>query len=54
MKRHTLTHQGRERRWVEIPGDPDALVLVLHGSLQSSTVMRNSTDAPFRGEAPPV
>ncbi|MCT1370119.1 hypothetical protein M3701_08105 [Corynebacterium mucifaciens] len=54
MKRHTLTHQGRERRWVEIPGDPDALVLVLHGSLQSSNVMRNFTDRTFEGLGPTV
>ena len=49
-----LSLHGRERRWVEIPGDPDALLLVLHGSLQSSNVMRNFTDRTFEGLGPTV
>ena len=54
MERHTLVHQGRERRWIEVPGDPNALLLVLHGSLQSGNVMRNFTDRTFEGLGPTV
>ena len=49
MERHALVHQGHERRWIEIEGTTDALLLVLHGSLQSSNVMRNFTDRTFEG-----
>ena len=54
MERHTLVHQGRERRWIEIPGDANTLLLVLHGSLQSGNVMRNFTDRTFEGLGPTV
>lgn len=54
MERHALVHQGHERRWIEIPGNADALLLVLHGSLQSSNVMRNFTDRTFEGLGPTV
>lgn len=54
MERHTLVHQGRERRWIEVPGDSGTLLLVLHGSLQSGSVMRNFTDRIFEGLGPTV
>ena len=54
MERHALVHQGHERRGIEIPGNADALLLVLHGSLQSSNVMRNFTDRTFEGLGPTV
>lgn len=54
MERHTLAHQGQERRWIEVDGTTDALLLVLHGSLQSSNVMRNFTDRTFEGLGPTV
>lgn len=54
MERHALVHQGHERRWIEIKGTTNALLLVLHGSLQSSNVMRNFTDRTFEGLGPTV
>lgn len=54
MERHALVHQGHERRWIEIEGTTDALLLVLHGSLQSGNVLRNFTDRTFEGLGPTV
>ena len=52
MERHALVHQGHERRWIEIEGTTNALLLVLHGSLQSGNVLRNFTDRTFEGLGP--
>ena len=54
MERHALVHQGHERRWIEIKGTTKALLLVLHGSLQSGNVLRNFTDRTFEGLGPTV
>lgn len=54
MERHALVHQGHERHWIEIEGTTDALLLVLHGSLQSGNVLRNFTDRTFEGLGPTV
>ncbi|OHR24066.1 PHB depolymerase family esterase [Corynebacterium sp. HMSC034A01] len=54
MERHALVHQGHERRWIEVPGDATALLVVLHGSLQSGNVLRNFTDRTFEGLGPTV
>ena len=47
MERLSLEHQGRTRTWTAVEGDPDTLLLVLHGSRQSGNVMRNFTDRTF-------
>lgn len=47
MERLSLEHQGRTRTWTAVEGDPDTLLLVLHGSRQSGNVMRSFTDRTF-------
>lgn len=54
MERRSLEHQGRTRTWSVVEGDPDTLLLVLHGSRQSGNVMRNFTDRTFEGLGPTV
>ncbi len=53
MDRRALTHGGRERTWVEVSGD-ERLLVVLHGSRQSGSVMRNFTARTFEGLGPTV
>lgn len=45
---------GRTRTWVEIEGDPETLIIFLHGSRQSGSVARNFTDRQFEALGPTV
>lgn len=45
---------GRTRTWVEVDGDPDTLIVFLHGSRQSGSVARNFTDRQFEALGPTV
>lgn len=54
MERRELTCGGRTRTWLEVPGDPETLLVVLHGSLQSANVMRNFTSRQFEELGPTV
>lgn len=54
MERRELTHDARTRTWLEVPGERDTLLMVLHGSLQSGSVMRNFTSRQFEELGPTV